>query len=276
MFSKSIMLLCVCNLVNLILSNEKISLLTSIEMYPSNLKCNAVYLNFQFKFNPVDEEWKRNKCESMGLTFIKNKEFESVFSQKYKIRQLYKVLSDLICGDTTFSTTLQENICSSIKTNDDIKKLFPDEESFNNYLNDYIIFKNPDEADECSICYYELESPVILNKCHHYLCKNCADKLVDRNEKKCPLCRTKFSYYIDEVEGNVVSSCSLIEYYAAAYYLDVCIFLFMREGEWAFFDKNGPNYTDEDMENKKCIYLFKHESEKTIGVVVETRELSLF
>ncbi|XP_050522434.1 uncharacterized protein LOC126895028 isoform X5 [Daktulosphaira vitifoliae] len=242
------------------------------------LKTNGKCLNFKFKFNPVDEDWKRNKCESLGFTFIQHKKFQSVLCQNYDTEELYKVFSELICGDSKYLKKLQKNICLSIKTNDDIKNLFADEESFNDYLNHHIIFENPvspyekDGTEECPICLKNDQLSVLLNKCLHSLCNNCADILVGRNEKKCPLCRTRFSHYIDEVEGNVISKCSLIEYVAVAHYLDVCIFLCIRKGEWVYFDKNGPNYSKKHMDGKKCIYLFYNEHEKTIGVVVDTED----
>ncbi|XP_050522442.1 uncharacterized protein LOC126895031 isoform X2 [Daktulosphaira vitifoliae] len=256
----------------------KIKYISSIKKY---LIFNKTNLNFQFKFNPVDEDWKKNKCESLGFTFIEHKDFKSALCQNYDIQDFYKVLSDLICGDSKFQKKLHKNICLSIKTNDDIKKLFPDEEVFNDYVNHYIIFENPvspynkDGTVKCPICLTKSKLHVLLNKCLHSFCKGCIDILVYRNENKCPLCRAKFSHYIDEVEGNIISTYSLIEYYAAAHYLDVCIFLFTREGEWMFFDKIRPNYSEEYMDNKKCIYLFQHKHEN-IGVVVDINELSLF
>ncbi|XP_050522430.1 uncharacterized protein LOC126895027 [Daktulosphaira vitifoliae] len=283
MFSKKIIFLWMCNLIKLILSNEEITYLTSVKMdNKTKMDYYGVKLNFKFNFNPVDEEWKKNKCESLGFTFTKHKQFVLGYFQKYKYYDLYKVLSDLICGDTTFSITLQKNICTSIKTNDDIKKLFRDEESFNDYLNQYITFLNPvslhynDAAKECPICFEEPDLLVILNECHHCLCKKCADTLLIRNENNCPLCREYFSYYVDKVEGNVISSCSVVEYFAAAYYLDVCIFYYYNENEWLFFDKNGLNYSEKDMDSKKCIYLFQNNYNRTIGVVVKTEELSNF
>ncbi|XP_050522273.1 uncharacterized protein LOC126894937 [Daktulosphaira vitifoliae] len=85
----------------------------------------------------------KNTCENLGYTFIKYMPFVLAYYQKYKYQDLYKVLSNVICGDTKFSTLLQKNICLSINTNDDIKKHFRDEESFNEYLNYNIIFVNP-------------------------------------------------------------------------------------------------------------------------------------
>ncbi|XP_050522222.1 uncharacterized protein LOC126894914 isoform X3 [Daktulosphaira vitifoliae] len=349
MFSKSIILLCMSYLIKLILSNEEVTYLTSVKM-DNRIKMNyyVTKLNFQFKFNPVDEEWKKNKCENLGFTFTNHKPFVSAFIQTYKCQDFYKLLSDLICGDRKFSMKLRKKICNSIKTNDDIKKLFRDEVSFNDYFNHYITFINPvslnykaflDAAEECPICFEKPDVLVILNECHHCLCKKCADTLLIRNENKCPLCRKYFSnyadkvevspcnkygdnkcplcceksdlpvilnmchhslcygcaeslqnknkidcplcgqyifYYTDRVEGNVISSCSLVEYFAAAYYLDICIFLYIKENEWMFFDKNGLNYSEEDMDGKKCIYLFLNKYNKTIGVVVETEELSNF
>ncbi|XP_050522443.1 uncharacterized protein LOC126895032 [Daktulosphaira vitifoliae] len=278
MFSKNITLLCVCNLIKMISSNENITYVTCVKKNDKYLIYYKTDLNFQFKFNPVDEDWKKNKCESLGFTFKEHKDFKSAFRQKYHYEELYKVLSDLICGDSKFQRTLQKNICSSIITNDDIKKLFPDEESFNDYLKFYSNFENQvspynkDETNVCPICLDKADLPVVFNKCLHSLCKKCAASLIHTNQKRCPICRANFNYFTDE--GNVVSSGGLIEYFAAAYYLDVCIFLFVRVGEWMFFDKNGLNCSQEDIENKKCIYLFKHEREKTIGVVVKTRELS--
>ncbi|XP_050522445.1 uncharacterized protein LOC126895033 isoform X2 [Daktulosphaira vitifoliae] len=277
MFSKCMILLCVSNLIKLILSNEGITYLTSVKMNnKTEMECYGEKLNFKFQFNPVDEEWKKNKCESLGHTFITDTPFVLAYYQKYRYQDLYKVLSNVICGDTKFSTSLQKNICLSINTNDDIKKLFRDEESFNEYLNHNITFINSDAAEECPICLEKPDLLVILNKCHHCLCKTCADTLLIRNENKCPLCRKYFSYYVDKVEGNVISSCSLVEYFAAAYYLDVCIFYYYNENEWMFFDKNGLNYSEEDMDGKKCIYLFQNNYTRTIGIVFETEQLSNF
>ncbi|XP_050521623.1 uncharacterized protein LOC126894557 isoform X2 [Daktulosphaira vitifoliae] len=277
MFSKCMMLLCVSNLIKLILSNETIEYLTRVKMNDkTEMDYYAVKLNFKFKFNLVDKEWRKNKCESLGYTFKKDMPFVLPYFQTYKYQDLYKVLSDLICGDTKFSTSLQKNICSSINTNDDINKLFRDEESLNEYLNHNITFVNPVKAEECPICFNKPDVLVILNKCRHCLCKNCADTLLIRDENKCPLCRKDFSYYTDNVEGNVISSCSVVEYFAAAYYLDTCIFLYYNENKWMLFDKNGLKYSEEDMDGKKCIYLFLNKYNKTIGVIAETEELSNF
>ncbi|XP_050522437.1 uncharacterized protein LOC126895029 [Daktulosphaira vitifoliae] len=279
MFSKNITLLCVCNLIKMISSNEIVTHITSVEGDNMGFTFHKTILNFPFKFNPVDEVWRKNKCESLGFTFIKHKDFKSALLQNYHYEKLYEVLSELICGDKKFGIPLQKSICSSIKSNEDLKKLFRDEEAFIDYL-DRNTFKNPvspynkDGSDVCPICLDKADLPVVFDKCLHSLCKKCAAPLEHTNQKRCPVCRENFSSYTDE--GKIDSTCSFIEYYAAAYYLDVCIFLFMRDREWMFFDKNGPNYSEKDMENKKCIYLFRHESKRTIGVVVETRELSYF
>jgi len=43
---------------------------------------------------------------------------------------------------------------------------------------------------DCGICYEKKESDDMkLLKCHHYLCHNCFDKLIQR---KCPFCRQSF------------------------------------------------------------------------------------
>ncbi|XP_050522263.1 uncharacterized protein LOC126894927 [Daktulosphaira vitifoliae] len=223
---------------------------------------------------------EKKKCESLGFTFIKHKIFISSSFQTYRVNDLYKVLSDLICGDRKFNMKLQKKICTSIKSNVDIKKLFRNEESFNDYLNHYIKFENsvlPYNKygdNECPICCEEFDLPVILNKCHHSLCYECAESLININENKCPLCRENFSYYLDKEEGKDISPGDLIEFFAAAYYLDVCIFLYFKENEWMFFDKNGLNYSEEDMNSKKCIYLYINRYKYTMGVVTTLKDLS--
>ncbi|XP_050522429.1 uncharacterized protein LOC126895026 [Daktulosphaira vitifoliae] len=233
---------------------------------------NSRYLNVQFYYNPIDEEWKREKCIRLGFTFNEHKEFNynEVLSDNFN---LYKVLSDLICGDEKFSIKLQKKICLSIKSNDHIKQLFLVEESFDDYLKDFIKFIDPvlpyneDGAEECPICFTESDIPVVLNSCRHSFCYHCIENLLLKDTNICPLCRADFSFYLDKDEGNVISACGYMDLLAAAHYLDVCIFVHYSLNVWLYFDKD---YTL-DMKEKKCIYLYVYNN--TYGIITSPEML---
>ncbi|XP_050547077.1 uncharacterized protein LOC126908823 isoform X2 [Daktulosphaira vitifoliae] len=56
--------------------------------------------------------------------------------------------------------------------------------------------------------------------------------------------------------------------FAAAYYLDVCIYVFKdSQNIWVYFRKGWPKYKKVDMKNEKCIYLYMYERINYINVV---------
>ncbi|XP_050541554.1 uncharacterized protein LOC126905660 isoform X2 [Daktulosphaira vitifoliae] len=120
---------------------------------------------------------------------------------------LYKILSDIICGDRQFNIKLQKEICLSIKSNDYIKKIFSNEESLHNYLKFFVRFENRVDpvngnvVEECPICFKESYIPMVLNNCRHSFCYYCVENLLLDEKNICPLCRETFNYYLDKDKG---------------------------------------------------------------------------
>ena len=53
------------------------------------------------------------------------------------------------------------------------------------------------EELSCTICFHIFDEPRILN-CGHSFCTKCLEKLVHRNQRQCPDCRSQFP---DESSG---------------------------------------------------------------------------
>ncbi|XP_050539608.1 uncharacterized protein LOC126904543 isoform X2 [Daktulosphaira vitifoliae] len=223
-------------------------------------------------FNPVDDEWKREKCRSLGFTykepvtyqhFTRNVIPVDILNQKYC---LYRILSDLICGDSSLHSKLQKKILISFRENPIMHELFLTKEIFNEYLSKHVIIRESEideEVKQCPICYDN--STVILWNCKHQLCQSCSETLIKGKRLCCPLCRAKILSFSDKELGYVHSTIVPIEFLAAAYYLDVCIHLYFGNYGWLLFRKGWPDYDELNMENEKCIYL--HMSNLHVGVI---------
>lgn len=74
-----------------------------------SIKFDYEDLSIPVYFNPVDEEWKREKCRQMGFTY----KGQTYFSKGIPLIQndlrknLYQVLSELICGDRNLHIKLR-------------------------------------------------------------------------------------------------------------------------------------------------------------------------
>ncbi|XP_050529953.1 uncharacterized protein LOC126899276 isoform X2 [Daktulosphaira vitifoliae] len=106
--------------------------------------------NIPVYFNPIDEDWKREKCSSLGFTYkkpITNQEFtpfmvpvERVYTTHFPI-----ILSELICGDRKIRKQFARNIIENLVSNEDIKKLFQTKDMFEKYIAKTTILKAPNE-----------------------------------------------------------------------------------------------------------------------------------
>ncbi|XP_050521821.1 uncharacterized protein LOC126894681 isoform X2 [Daktulosphaira vitifoliae] len=196
--------------------------------YPSKVtKWDGSILQFDTKefktshyYNPVDEEWKREKCRSLGFTFnepITEQKFTSFMipvDSFFNNDGMYYILSEVVCGSQKIRHQLQRNIIQNLMENQDIKQLFGDE-LFNDYIKNTIKISDPVEPDR---------------------------------------------------RGEVQSKCGCIELFAAAYYLDVCIYVYDNiQKYWLVYRKDWPNYDNLDMKDEKCIYLYV--TENRFGIV---------
>ncbi|XP_050521820.1 uncharacterized protein LOC126894681 isoform X1 [Daktulosphaira vitifoliae] len=250
--------------------------------YPSKVtKWDGSILQFDTKefktshyYNPVDEEWKREKCRSLGFTFnepITEQKFTSFMipvDSFFNNDGMYYILSEVVCGSQKIRHQLQRNIIQNLMENQDIKQLFGDE-LFNDYIKNTIKISDPVEPDRresceaCPICYEN--STIILETCNHAICQECTDKLKIKKQYNCPLCRSQIEKFID-INGEVQSKCGCIELFAAAYYLDVCIYVYDNiQKYWLVYRKDWPNYDNLDMKDEKCIYLYV--TENRFGIV---------
>ncbi|XP_050529954.1 uncharacterized protein LOC126899276 isoform X3 [Daktulosphaira vitifoliae] len=132
--------------------------------------------NIPVYFNPIDEDWKREKCSSLGFTYkkpITNQEFtpfmvpvERVYTTHFPI-----ILSELICGDRKIRKQFARNIIENLVSNEDIKKLFQTKDMFEKYIAKTTILKAPnepiDEAEECPLCYENRNPTYYFDKCSH-------------------------------------------------------------------------------------------------------------
>lgn len=60
------------------------------------------------------------------------------------------------------------------------------------------------------------------------------------------------------IAGHLECVNNYVELFAAAYYIDVCIFLYRKkEDDWILFHKDWPKYDKLDLNNEKCIYLYE-------------------
>ena len=63
---------------------------------------------------------------------------------------------------------------------------------YNHYLN-LRMYNEVKEEHTCSICLGVFYKPILLKKCSHIFCEMCIDDAsLEMDNKKCPLCRTKF------------------------------------------------------------------------------------
>jgi len=51
----------------------------------------------------------------------------------------------------------------------------------------------------CLICWDPIENPLFL-VCAHGFCKNCVIMLIRKRTRKCPICRTRISWTIPQIE----------------------------------------------------------------------------
>ncbi|XP_050533989.1 uncharacterized protein LOC126901531 [Daktulosphaira vitifoliae] len=168
---------------------------------------STTYLDLPYHYKPVDNEWCREKCTSLGFTYQKSIMNQKLTPNKIPVEfyfnknGLFDVLSDLICRDRKFSLDMYRNTSINRLKNKDIKKFV-------------------------------------------------------RNSRR-------FQKNIKPGVENIIWE---LDIFAAAYYLDVCIYLFEEyKNIWIYFRKGWPQYKKVDMKNEKCIYLYT--CENYIGVV---------
>lgn len=57
----------------------------------------------------------------------------------------------------------------------------------------------------CSICFHDIhEQDICTLNCNHQFCKNCIDKILKTNNKKCPNCRADITSYNYHNENNII------------------------------------------------------------------------
>ncbi|XP_050547074.1 uncharacterized protein LOC126908821 [Daktulosphaira vitifoliae] len=100
--------------------------------------------------------------------------------------------------------------------------------------------------------------------------KNTSKNLIKNKEIK------KFinndSWFKNKIIADARSPCWELDIFAAAYYLDVCIYFFKKEYDtWVYFRKGWPRYEKVDMKNEKCIHLYLDKN--YIGVVTNVTGL---
>ncbi|XP_050545038.1 uncharacterized protein LOC126907646 isoform X2 [Daktulosphaira vitifoliae] len=185
----------------------------------------------------------------------------------YDRHDLFKLLANFLCGERKYDNILKKKIIQSMKNNEDIKKLFESKELYDIYMSSSRIVNKIKPIDindtKCPVCY--VKSPYVIAKCRHPLCYECAESLRIRNQKSCPLCTMPFNIIASIQDGFVISNNGSVELLAAAYLLDVCIFVYINNKDWFLFRKDWPNYDKLDMKDEKCIYLYMNETQ--IGIV---------
>ncbi|XP_050525984.1 uncharacterized protein LOC126896880 isoform X2 [Daktulosphaira vitifoliae] len=233
-----------------------------------NLKTQFKRAKSPLYYNPVDANWKRAKCSSLGLTYKEPIWKHELTSYMIPVESFHTefalpiVLSELICGDRNLKNHFARNIVKNLTSNEDIEKLFENKDLFEEYIANSMIIKRPDipvdvnEEIKCPVCYEKKYRTYYFNGCTHRVCEICADKLIIKMNYNCPFCRR---FYPESNENNevVISIWDTVEILAAAYYLNVCIYVYeFPENIWILYRNISTRF---DSKNEKCIYLYKTE-----------------
>ncbi|XP_050533141.1 uncharacterized protein LOC126901053 isoform X2 [Daktulosphaira vitifoliae] len=189
-------------IIKLIISNNYVTIPSRCEIInDEDVDFVIEYVDLPFYYTPVDKEWCREKCKSLGFTYQEPIMNQKLTSNMFPVdvffdnQGFFIVLSELICRDIKINHNIHRNIIENLIKNENIKKFVNNDSWFENNITS--VNKNP---------------------------------------------------YIEMV------------IFAAAYYLDVCIYVFKKEYDaWIYFRKGWPNYNEIDMKNEKCIYLYMDE-----------------
>ncbi|XP_050525980.1 uncharacterized protein LOC126896878 isoform X2 [Daktulosphaira vitifoliae] len=219
-------------------------------------------------YNPVDADWKRKKCSSLGFTY-KEPNTKHEFTPytvpvefHYTKIAMALILSELICGDRNLIYHFARNIVNNLKSNEDIEKLFETKEMFKNYIAKTTKAETLNEETECPICYDSKYPTYYFSGCTHRVCYICADKLIIKRNYYCPFCRTYYDGFYENKEI-ALSWWDTLEILAAAYYLNACIYIYdYRLDNWILYRNYSTKF---DYKNEKCVYLYK--TEYNMGVV---------
>ncbi|XP_050525982.1 uncharacterized protein LOC126896879 isoform X2 [Daktulosphaira vitifoliae] len=237
-------------------------------------------INIQYKiiesplyYNPVDTDWKREKCNSLGFTYKEPNTKLKFTSYMIPVEHYYDkvaisiIFSELICGDRKKSKQFGRNIVKNLISNEHIEKLFETKEMFEEYIaisTMFTVATQPiysDPYEDCPICYESKSIPCILDSCKHQLCDNCVDKLVISGKFICPICRAEYNTFFENGE-DVRSFWGPLEILATSYYLNVCIYVYYDKlSVWILYH-NSLNTAD--VKNEKCIYLYKKKNHMNV------------
>ncbi|XP_050533986.1 uncharacterized protein LOC126901530 isoform X2 [Daktulosphaira vitifoliae] len=211
----NVVILLFLSAIKSIVYNEFVGILWDIIISNRNqISYGGKFLDLPFHYKPVDKEWCREKCTSLGFTYKEPNMNQKLTPNMIPVdiffnnRLLYHVLSELICRNYRFYFSIYRNTVENLITNEEIKRFINNDSWFENVLKQRV-----------------------------------------QNE------RSSFNSNIRD-----------LEIFAAAHYLDVCIYVFKDKlNLWMYFRKGWPNYNEVNMENEKCIYLY--ENNHHIGVV---------
>ncbi|XP_050525989.1 uncharacterized protein LOC126896882 isoform X2 [Daktulosphaira vitifoliae] len=171
----------------------------------TNLKIHFRTIRSPLYYNPVDTDWKKEKCNSLGFTYKEpNKKHMftpyTIPSELFYSTVIPILLSELICGDKKFMNHFARNIVKNLKSNENIEKLFETKEMFDNYIAKTTKIEQlavQINGEDCPICYESKRVSYVLDYCNHQLCDICADKLLIKRNYTCPLCRAHFNQFLE-------------------------------------------------------------------------------
>lgn len=115
---------------------------------------------------------------------IKNDINENIINKDIKLNFADK--------EKKLKNTVYNNICNT-NTNNIAKNTISDIVQPTNVPNHQ---QNDDEQNLCSVCMEKQKSCILIPCKHLCVCSECASLLEKSDEKKCPLCRTKFETII--------------------------------------------------------------------------------
>ncbi|XP_050539599.1 uncharacterized protein LOC126904540 isoform X4 [Daktulosphaira vitifoliae] len=214
---KLFLLFCIFYYTKSIVIESVVKFIKNVESQDGEFKFNIGDLKIPYYFNPVDDEWKREKCSSLGFTYK-----EPVTHQLLTINvvpvdilnnrhYLFRTLSNIICGDSNLHSKLKKQVSLSLIENPIMEEMFGTKENFSDYLSKFVLIKDSDTTmdegavKQCPICYEDSTST--LWDCKHRLCHNCSEMMLQRKQMKCPLCRENISYITDKETAQPVNFC---------------------------------------------------------------------
>ncbi|XP_050525511.1 uncharacterized protein LOC126896613 [Daktulosphaira vitifoliae] len=198
---------------------------------PNNIEVTP--LKNKHYFRRFNNEWKRNKCESLGFkfneSFFRSYDHDTILNNSILIllttplqnysncfvdqdnNCVFKALSLAICGNISYFQKIRGKVIDNIKNSIELKNFLGGKRRFNNYT----LFKT---------------------------------------------------------DGDFVGDYgSVIEVLATAEYLDVCIYVYEDEcNQWIIYRKDWPNYESIDMKTENCIYLNLYKQSFRIVTAVNT------